>query len=76
MQGEGDRVSGVQCSYLSQITEFNKEVSPLLPNSCHSQNYNQCMSQLSSSSEECSPQICADEINDEDRGQVWGESER
>ena len=30
------------------------------------------LSQLSSGSERCSPKTCADEVNDEDEGQVWG----
>ena len=56
------------------ITEFNKEVSPLLPNPHHFQNYVQSMSQLSSGSVGCSPKMCADEVNAEDEGQVGGGS--
>ena len=52
------------------ITEFIKEVSPFLPNPCHFQNCDQSMSQLSSGSEGCSPKMCADEVNDEDEGEV------
>ena len=33
------------------------------------------MSQLSSGSEGCPPKMCAGEVNDEDEGQVWGESD-
>ena len=51
-------------------TEFIEEVSPLLPNPCHFQNYDQSMSQLSSVSEGCSPKMFADEVNDEDDGEV------
>ena len=57
------------------ITEFIKEISPLMPDPCLFQNYDQSMSQLSSGSEGCSPKMCADEVNDEDEGQVWGESD-
>jgi len=52
------------------ITEFIKEVSPLLPNPCHFQNYDQPMSQLSSGSEGCFLKMCADEVNDEDEEEV------
>ena len=46
-----------------------------MPDTCHVQNYDQSMSQLSSGFEGCSPKMCADEVNDEDEGQVWGESD-
>ena len=52
------------------ITEFIKEVSPLLPKPRHFQNYDQSMSQLSSGSEGCSPKMCVDEVDDEDEGEV------
>ena len=58
----------VDVSHLTKqllITEFMQEVSPLLPNPCHFQNYDQTMSQLNSDSEGSSPKMCADEGNDE-----------
>jgi len=41
------------------------------PNPFHFQNYDLSMSQLSSGSEGCSPKMCADQVTDEDEGQVW-----
>ena len=45
---------------------------PLLPNTCHSQNNDQSTFKLGSGSEGCSPKMCADALNDEGEGQVWG----
>jgi len=42
-----------------------------LPNPCHDQDYDRSMlSPAQSGSEGCSPKMCADEVNDEDEGQV------
>jgi hypothetical protein len=58
------------------IIEFMKEVSPVLPHPCHFKNYDRSMSQFISGSMGCSRKMCADEINNEDEGQVWGELDR
>jgi len=44
------------------LTKSIKEVSPFLPHPCHFQDYDECMSQLSSGSWGCSPKMCADEV--------------
>jgi len=47
------------------ITEFIKEVSPLLPNPWHFQDYDRSMLYPAQpGSEGCSPKMCADEVND------------
>ena len=59
------------------ITEFIKEVSPLLLHPCHFQDYGRSMLYPAQpGSEGYFPKMCADEVNEEDEGQVWGESER
>jgi hypothetical protein len=40
------------------VLEFVQEMSPLLPNPCHSQKYDQSMSQLSHGSKECKEGGC------------------
>ena len=53
------------------ITEFMKEVSPLLPNPCHFRDYDRSMlSPAQPGSEGCPPKMCTDEVNAEDEGEV------
>jgi len=62
--------------YSLLITELIEEVSPLLPKSCHFQDYDRTMFPLGLFPRDaCSPKLCADQVRalviDEDEGQVF-----